>query len=78
MLIKCWVRSHQDRMYERRMRREIEEDTEMFGDKDAFVTSAYKERLQEVRHYPRHSARRQLCCCADEARGRRGAAPRAV
>ena len=37
----------QDIIYERKVQREMEAESDQFGDKDAFVTSAYKKKLAE-------------------------------
>ncbi len=39
----------QEIIYERKVQREVEEEKEEFGDKETFVTSAYRGKLEERR-----------------------------
>jgi len=48
----------QDLIYERKLKKEQEQDGEMFGDKDRFVTGAYKEKLIAAKKWEEEEAKR--------------------
>ena len=41
----------QERYYERRLLKERKEEDEQYGDKEKFVTKAYKEKLQAMKRW---------------------------
>lgn len=50
----------QDIIYERKLQKERSKEDHLYGDKDKFVTSAYRKKLEEERKWLEEEKRRQL------------------
>ncbi len=49
----------QDIIYERKVQREVEQEKEEFGEKETYVTSAYRKKLEERRELEEELRREQ-------------------
>jgi coiled-coil domain-containing protein 55 len=50
----------QDIVYERKLQKERSKEDHLFSDKDKFVTSAYRKKLEEEKKWQEEERRRQL------------------